>query len=269
MHIETGHNDQLEQLNKQYKHLCQRLMSQMKPSGDVIELPYIRSLYDKAEYQGKVYLVVDGSIAYRQGGKTMFHYDEGDLIGMEHQFTNELSVLGSDTYVELQGFDFKAFYDNVAIDHKMLHLWSQLLLCHNAVLAAFTGMANNEENPANLGFKRYQKGDVIIREGDPANEVYAIVEGHAEVFVNDTHVGEVLEEEIFGAMALFTNSPRSATVIATRPCMVLVVPRDQFMTLIQSHPRIGMNLIEHMARQIVSLNDQLLSAKDESEHGAA
>ncbi|RLU00009.1 MAG: Crp/Fnr family transcriptional regulator [Ketobacter sp.] len=70
-------------------------------------------------------------------------------------------------------------------------------------------------------------------------------------------VGEVLEDEIFGAMSLLTHSPRTASVVADCRCLVMVVPRHQFETMIKTHPRICMSLMENMARQIVALNQQI------------
>ena len=105
-----------------------------------------------------------------------------------------------------------------------------------------------------MGFSFHE---TIIEEGTESDSVYSIVEGHAEVFVRGIKVGEVLEDEIFGAMSLLTNSPRTASVVADSRCLVMVVPRHQFETMIKTHPRICMSLMENMARQIVSLNQQI------------
>jgi CRP-like cAMP-binding protein len=60
-------------------------------------------------------------------------------------------------------------------------------------------------------------------------------------------------------MAVFTGEKRSATVKATSACTVLAVPREEFITLIKSHPQTTMTLIENMARRISTLNGQLTS----------
>lgn len=39
-------------------------------------------------------------------------------------------------------------------------------------------------------------------------------------------VGDVQKDEIFGAMAVFTREKRSATVVASEPCTVMVIPRS-------------------------------------------
>ena len=86
---------------------------------------------------------------------------------------------------------------------------------------------------------------------------FVIIEGHAEAWVDGQKVGDVQKDEIFGAMAVFTREKRSATVIASEPCTVMVIPKDQFLSLMQSNPRIAHSLIESMARRIDLMNKEV------------
>ena len=106
-------------------------------------------------------------------------------------------------------------------------------------------------------------GDVIIRQGDTADLVYTIIHGEAEVFVDDVKVGEIGEEEVFGAMALFTKEPRSATVIAKTACTIMAVPQEDFATLIEAQPQAALNLIENLARRITAMNQQLIDKQQD------
>ena len=58
-------------------------------------------------------------------------------------------------------------------------------------------------------------------------------------------------------MAVFTRERRSATVVASEPCTVMVIPKEQFLGLTQSNPRIAHSLIESMARRIDLLNKEV------------
>ena len=93
--------------------------------------------------------------------------------------------------------------------------------------------------------------------GRPGEHAARHVEGHAEAHVDGQKVGDVQKDEIFGAMAVFTREKRSATVIASEPCTVMVIPKDQFLSLMQSNPRIAHSLIESMARRIDLLNKEV------------
>ncbi len=96
-----------------------------------------------------------------------------------------------------------------------------------------------------------------IDQGDDADNVFIIIEGHAEALVDGQKVGDVQRDEIFGAMAVFTQEKRSASVIATVPCTVMLIPKDQFLGLMQSNPKIAHSLIESMARRIDLLNKEV------------
>jgi CRP-like cAMP-binding protein len=58
-------------------------------------------------------------------------------------------------------------------------------------------------------------------------------------------------------MAVFTEERRTATVIASEPCTVMVIPKDQFLSLMRSNPRIAHSLIESMARRIDLMNKEI------------
>ena len=108
-----------------------------------------------------------------------------------------------------------------------------------------------------LRIQHFAAGAQLIQQGDDAEHVFIIIEGHAEAFVDGQKVGDVQKDEIFGAMAVFTREKRSASVIASEPCTVMVIPKDQFLSLMQSNPRIAHSLIEGMARRIDLLNKEV------------
>jgi CRP-like cAMP-binding protein len=58
-------------------------------------------------------------------------------------------------------------------------------------------------------------------------------------------------------MAVFTGEKRNTTVIASEPSTIMRIPKDQFLSLTQSNPKIASCLIESMARRIDLLNKQV------------
>jgi CRP/FNR family transcriptional regulator, cyclic AMP receptor protein len=59
-------------------------------------------------------------------------------------------------------------------------------------------------------------------------------------------------------MAVFTGERRSATVIASQPSTLMLIPKEQFLSLTRSNPRIAQSLIESMARRIDLLNKEVI-----------
>lgn len=81
-----------------------------------------------------------------------------------------------------------------------------------------------------------EPGDVVIRQGDPADKFFIIVEGKVEVMREDDGATRKLAElgpgEFFGEIALMRDLSRTATVRAIEPSTLLAMERDAFRTLI-------------------------------------
>ena len=74
---------------------------------------------------------------------------------------------------------------------------------------------------------------VICKEGDPANELYIIVEGTYRVDIQGTHVAKLNELAVFGESAIFEEkAKRNATV--TGIIKALVMPRLKWNLLLKS-----------------------------------
>jgi NTE family protein len=84
-------------------------------------------------------------------------------------------------------------------------------------------------------------GAVLFREGDPADAVYLLVSGSMGVSVVDDRgherrLARVFPPETIGEMALISNAPRSATVLALRESILLKLTRAAFDRLVERWP---------------------------------
>lgn len=81
-----------------------------------------------------------------------------------------------------------------------------------------------------------EPGDVVIRQGDPADKFFIIVEGKVEVLREDDGETRKLADlgpgEFFGEIALMRDLSRTATVRAVETSTLLAMERDAFRTLI-------------------------------------
>ncbi|CBL47144.1 Transcriptional regulatory protein, Crp family [gamma proteobacterium HdN1] len=258
MFTETSITESFEILDNHCKALVEALLDGIPPQGDALQFELIDDLLALPEAAGRIFLVDQGSIGLAQNGGPVLFYDSGDLIGLEDWGDAPANRLLAENQVSLIPFDRKTLLTTLTqTPERALQLTRYLM----ADIARRTLVATLREDPGEktaLGFDHFAAGQVIIQEGTQPDAVYSIVEGHAEVTVKGVRVGEVLQDEIFGALALLTHSPRTATVTATRNCMCLVVPYHQFETLIRTHPRTCISLLENMARQIVDLNTRVM-----------
>jgi serine/threonine-protein kinase len=84
-------------------------------------------------------------------------------------------------------------------------------------------MRGGEEFPR----RSFDAGTYIVREGEPGDAAYILVEGRCEIRKGAPGVAETLKVlepgDVFGEMAILTEGPRTASVLATEPTTVLVV----------------------------------------------
>ena len=63
-------------------------------------------------------------------------------------------------------------------------------------------------------WKEYEKGDVIITEGEKETSFYIIAKGGVEVVKKDKVIGVMKQGDCFGEIAFITRRPRVATIVA-------------------------------------------------------
>lgn len=112
------------------------------------------------------------------------------------------------------------------------------------------------------GFEFFKSGDVIIREGEPADCVFTLIEGRARVVRDGVQLGVAREGEILGLQAMLLHSARTASVIAEGDCSAVRVGYDKFQHLIASRPELVLSTLETMARHIERMNTRLLDGND-------
>jgi len=84
----------------------------------------------------------------------------------------------------------------------------------------------------------------VVREGDEGREAFMVVRGHLRVIREreQTLLAELGPGAIFGEMALVSDAPRAACVIANEPVLLLVAARDDLERLAEETPAIGQQL---------------------------
>lgn len=89
---------------------------------------------------------------------------------------------------------------------------------------------------AALQTMQYDNGDVIVRQGAPADKFFIIVDGEVEVTREDDGQERTLatlrQGQFFGEMAILRDAPRMATVRAAAPTTVFAMERDAFRSLV-------------------------------------
>jgi CRP-like cAMP-binding protein/Fe-S-cluster-containing hydrogenase component 2 len=100
--------------------------------------------------------------------------------------------------------------------------------------------------------QRYERGQLIIHEGEPGDALYIIESGQVVV----ERAGELLahldEGNFFGEMSLLSEKPHNADIRAVTPTEVLVLPAAEFMRLLHEQPRLAEQLHAVVERRRVA-----------------
>jgi CRP-like cAMP-binding protein len=110
---------------------------------------------------------------------------------------------------------------------------------------------------AGVPARDYRAGDVIFREGDPAEELFIIQSGEVEIRLGNRVLEKLPQYSIFGEMALIDAAPRSATAVAASDVKLVPVGEKQLLFLISNTPHFALNVMRVMARRLRATNKGL------------
>ena len=106
--------------------------------------------------------------------------------------------------------------------------------------------------------KVYAAGDMIIEEGDLAEEAYVIISGEVEVFkeVRGKEVAliQLGEGDVIGEMALISKQPRSASIRASVPTEVVVITSEVMQQGLNQLPPWMGKIVDCLAERLRSAN---------------
>ncbi len=105
---------------------------------------------------------------------------------------------------------------------------------------------------AYLSLAVHKAGQYVFRENDRNNYMAFLIEGEVDI---RKERDDSLEQSIitlrpgthFGEMALVDGEPRSASVIARKDAVLLILTEDNFERILAEHPQIGIKMLRKIA----------------------
>jgi CRP-like cAMP-binding protein len=101
----------------------------------------------------------------------------------------------------------------------------------------------------------FAPGAVIIREGEPGDDFYVVLEGRAKIAVraadgNELVVGEARDGGFFGELSMLTGEPRSARVQAVEMVKTLTLRREAFLQFLERHPQATITVLMELGHRL-------------------
>ena len=93
-------------------------------------------------------------------------------------------------------------------------------------------------------------GTTLIDEGARGREFFVLVEGTVDARRNGRRLRTMKAGDFFGEIALVTETPRTASVIATSPVRLLVITAQAFQRLLHETPSIQAKILGALAERI-------------------
>ncbi len=246
-----------EPLNQRCKELVVEIMERVDLTPETIKLRSSTPLYQPGDAKEYIYVVREGNLAYTYRDRTLFFFQEGDIIGFEREVDVFTPTILSDFATILDRYPVADFLAAVHKDNQTTALWQEFLGRYIAALYVVARSLFKDSEPVLPEVRSYPEGTTIIEQDSMSQDVFTMADGEARIVQDGATVGIVNTDEIFGALAAFSGTPRVASVVATTDCLVLVLPKDSFIELIMSRPTVVKRMLEDMASTMVNANQQL------------
>jgi MFS family permease len=104
--------------------------------------------------------------------------------------------------------------------------------------------------------QRVQAGTVVIREGDPADDLFVIASGTVKVTARGEMLGELGPGDHFGEIGVLERLPRTATVTATTGCELYRIAGDDFLRAVSEAPRMSGRFVATVATRLARTRHQ-------------
>ncbi len=122
---------------------------------------------------------------------------------------------------------------------------------------------SNEDLTVLLGFSELVtavKGDVIIRKGDLSDSMFLVLSGQVRARIrvggHDTSLGIMEPGELFGEVAMLSQTARSADVVAEAPTRLLRLSSERFQELMADHSQLAARFLFNIARLLATRMSQ-------------
>lgn len=122
----------------------------------------------------------------------------------------------------------------------------------------FNNLKRNElaQLERSMHLRDYNANEVIFMEGEPGAALYIIKSGEVEIYKNyerePIKLVTLSSGMFFGEMALFDESPRSATAVVSKKCELLALSEPDLAIFSHKNAKIGLKIVTSLG-QILSV----------------
>jgi CRP/FNR family cyclic AMP-dependent transcriptional regulator len=108
----------------------------------------------------------------------------------------------------------------------------------------------------------FEAGAMVIERGTIEDWLFVVAAGRVRVHIGDRTLVEIGPGAVVGEFAVLAPAPRSASVTAMEPSLLLRLRRGPFEELLDDRPEIARAVIETLARKLQATTDSGVEAAE-------
>jgi predicted acylesterase/phospholipase RssA/CRP-like cAMP-binding protein len=242
--------------------IAARLIESLATNARSVSLPDGQVLVEQGDAADNVYFIQSGTViaskSTPQGEVVVGTVDAGQVIGEVTVIaggnrTATLRASGPVEVLEIERSEFESWLnanpdiaDSVS-DQARERVDRTNVATMVAELMGSSDQALVQQVVDRVEWRRLAAGDVLFREGDPADAAYFVVGGRLMVLASDDAgderlVAELGRGEVVGELGLLDRAPRSATVRAVRDTTLAAFSTSTFEELVATSPQMMLNV---------------------------
>ena len=248
--------------------VARRLLLRHVPAGEQI--------YAKGSPGDALYLIDTGQVDFVPSGRTL----EGDeffgemaLLTGKPRTTGARATQNTNLWV-LYRSDFDDLVNRYpaisvglskVLSERLVEMDRRFTENHLRGLKLLAGLSSTQLEDVSHRLKpvRFRRGETIIRESGPGDEMFFIESGQVQVARRDGADALILAElaagDLFGEMALLTGNPRSASVTALSDVNLWAMSQVDFDDLMIAYPNLALALSRLLSERLRSTDERLLT----------
>lgn len=239
----------LEGISNLFSDLTESSGQNFKPSDDFC-MEYLSGQQLAVITQGAAELLVHG--------RRMALLGQGDIIGFSLHHLRPSIKIRTEMALTAKVIPHDAIQNRIRQDEKFSQSLHHLFQEQSGLFLEMLSLSLLSESSLESEILNIEEGQVIISQGSEDRNVYQLIDGRADVLVDGKKVGELGSNQIFGALAVLTGSPRNADIRATSNCLVMRIEAEDFLDLIRNKPAAVLGLVKDMAGIITKMNQKMI-----------
>ncbi len=116
----------------------------------------------------------------------------------------------------------------------------------------FSSLFRHETDTVN-----FAAGDTILKQGEMSAVMYVLMDGEAEIRLDDRLVCSVGPGALLGELALIEQTPGSADVVAKTACKLVAIDEHRFRFLVQQTPNFAVDVMKVIAQRLRAMNQRI------------